>query len=887
MKDRDAELREELKTHLDMAVADRIARGESPPEARTAARRELGNHAQIQEATRDVWGGRWLEHFAQDVRYALRVFRRNPAFAVVAILSLTLGIGANTALFEVVNAVRLRLLPVAEPDDLLEVRLATMEGARGNFQSWHPAVTQPVWRAVQERQQAFNLFAWSRGAFNLAESGEVRPADGLWVSGEFFNVLGLRPAQGRLLTPADDRPGCAPRAVLGHAFWQRAYGGDPSVVGRTLTLRTRPVEIVGVAPAGFHGLEVGRTFDVALPICAEAVLSLDGKGRTQAGTTWWLMMFGRLKPGWTLERATAHLAAISPEIFRTTLPAGYPAVSVNGYLAMSLLAVPGGQGLSRLREAYESPLWLLLGIAGLVLVIACANLANLLLARASAREREISVRLGLGASRGRIIRQLLTESLLLVTIGTFCAVLLAGVMGHWLVAALQTSDTRVTLPLTVDWRVLGFAGLLAVATCLLFGLAPAIRGTRVSASSVLRVSARGMSAGRESVSLRRSLVVLQIALSVALLFGSLLFARTLRNVLTVDPGFRSEGLLAAYVDSTRLRLAPELRASHTERVMERLRAIPGVQGAATVAVVPISGNAGGNDVWPEHDRSAKFNTLVNFVGAGYFSTLGVPVVAGRDFDARDRPDSVPVVVVNEMFAAKLGGAAAAVGQRITRESTPGNPEESYEIVGVVENSAYLALKEEPSPTMYYAGSQDAASLAVQLMIRSSLPATATTAAITATLTDIDPRITVSYTIVPAMIHDTLTQERLLAALSGGFGFLAAALTMVGLYGLIAYSVTRRSTEIGVRVALGASRASILRLVLRETGVLLVLGVALGAAVAMVGGRAAASLLFRVHPYDPVTLIASIVILSAVALAASYVPARRAARIEPVAALRVE
>jgi len=887
MKKRDAELRDELKSHLDMAIADRIARGESQEEAAAAARRQFGNLSQIQEATRDVWGRRWLSHLAQDVRYAIRTFRRNPGFALIAILSLTLGIGANTALFEVVDAVRLRPLAIADPDHLIEVRLASMDGARGNFQTWHESVTQPIWRELQARQQAFTLFAWSRAIFNLAESGEARPADGLWVSGEFFNVLGLRPARGRLLSPEDDRPGCAPRAVLGYGFWQRNYGGDSSIVGRTINLRNRPIEIVGVVPQDFHGLEVGRTFDVALPLCAEAVLSLDGKGRSEAGTTWWLMTFGRLKPGWTLDRAIAHLATISPEIFRTSLPAGYPAISVEKYLAMKFTAEPGGQGLSQLREAYATPLWLLLGIAGLVLVIACANLANLLLARATAREREISVRLGLGASRGRVIRQLLTESLLLVTIGTICAVLLAGAMGPWLVAALETSDRTITLPLIVDWRVLGFAVLLAVATCLLFGLAPAIRATRVSASSVLRVTTRGASAGRESVALRRGLVVVQIALSVALLFGSLLFTRTLRNVLSVDPGFRAEGLLVAGIDSARMRLDAGRLAAHQDLIIERLRAIPGVEGAATVAVVPISGSSGGNDVWPEANTSARFNTYVNFVGAGYFRMLGIPLVAGRDFDGRDKPDSAPVVIVNEAFAAKLGGTSAAVGQRITREQTPRNPAKTYEVVGVVKNSAYLALKDDPYPTMNYAGTQDEAFPDMQLMIRSSLPPTATTSAITAALANIDSRISVDYTIVPTMIRDTLVQERVLAALSAGFGALAAVLTMVGLYGLVAYSVTRRSTEIGVRIALGARAGDILRLILRETALLLAIGAGVGVGLALAGGQTASSLLFQVRPYDPFTLLASIALLGGVAFGASYLPARRATRIEPVVALRTD
>jgi predicted permease len=887
MKKRDAELREELKTHLDMAIADRIERGESPKQAASAARRQFGNLSQIQEATRDVWGRRWLEHLNQDARYAMRVFRRNPAFAVVAILSLTLGIGANTALFEVVDAVRLRPLPIADPATLLEVRLASFDGARGNFQTWHESMTQPIWRELQARQQAFQLFAWSRATLNLAEGGEARPADGLWVSGEFFNVLGLTPAQGRLLSPEDDRPGCAPRAVLSYGFWQRAYGGDGSVVGRTITLRNRPIEIVGVVPSAFHGLEVGRSFDVALPLCAEAVLSLNGKGRSEAGTTWWLMAFGRLKPGWTLDRATAHLAAISPEIFRTTLPAQYPAISVQKYLAMKFIAEPGGQGLSQLREAYETPLWLLLGIAGLVLVIACANLANLLLARATAREREISVRLGLGASRGRVIRQLLTESLLLVTIGTIGAVLLAGAMGRWLVAALETSDRAVTLPLIVDWRVLGFATLLAVATCLLFGLAPAIRATRISASTVLRVTTRGASAGKESVALRRGLVVVQIALSLALLFGSLLFTRTLRNVLSVDPGFRSEGLLVADIDSARMRLQPELLDAHQNLILERVRGISGVQGAATVAVVPISGNSGGNDVWPEGNSNAKFNTFVNFVGTGYFRMLGIQLLAGRDVDTRDTHDSTPVVVVNEAFAAHLGGTIAAVGQRITREQTPRNPAKSYEVVGVVKNSAYRALKDDPYPTMYYASSQDQTFPDTNLIVRSSLPPAATTSAITAALANIDPRISVNYTIVPTMIRDTLVQERLLAGLSAGFGVLAAVLTMVGLYGLVAYSVTRRSTEIGVRMALGARAGDILRLVLRETALLLAIGVGVGAGLAIAGGQTASSLLFRVRPYDPITLLASIALLAIVAFAASYLPARRATRIEPVVALRTD
>jgi putative ABC transport system permease protein len=888
MKDRDAELREELETHLKMAAADRVARGQDPHDAAASARRELGNLSQIQEATRDVWARRWLEHTAQDLRYALRTFRRNPGFALVAILSLMLGIGANTALFEVVDAVRLRALPVADPASLVEVRIADMDGARGNIQTWHPAVTQPIWREIQARRDAFSgLFAWSRHSFNLAEGGEAHLSDGLWVSGEFFGTLGVRPAAGRLLSREDDAPGCAPRAVLGNRFWHRAYGGDPSVIGRTILLDSRRAEIIGVAPPGFYGLEVGRAFDVALPLCAEPAFSDDGKGRADAGTTWWLSIFGRLQPSWSADRANAQLAAMSPAIFRASIPLTYPVVSVPKYLNFRLGAYAGGSGLSQLREAYESPLWLLLGIAGLVLIIACANLANLLLARATAREREIGVRLGLGASRARLIRQLLTESLLLVVIGAVCAVFLAGMLGRGLVAALETTDNPITLPLGLDWSVVGFACLLALATCLLFGLAPAIRGTRVAAGRVMRGSARGATAGRESLGLRRGLVVVQIALSLALLFGSLLFARTLHNVLGVNPGFRADGLIAAELNLTALQIPADRRRSVHQNMIDRIRAVPGVQSAATVAVVPISGDSGSNDVWPESDRARSFNTLVNFVGSGFFQTLEVPMLAGRDVDDRDTPASVPVAIVNETFAAKLSGSAGAVGRRFTRDATPSSPETTFEIVGVVRNSNYQTLKEDPYPVAYYADTQGRDSRYVRMVVRTSVPPASATAAMTAALANVDPRIKVTYAVLPTRIHDTLVQERLLAALSGAFGGLAALLTVVGLYGLISYTVTRRTGEIGIRMALGATALDITGLLLRETGLLLGVGTLCGIALALAGGRTAATLLFGVKPYDPAMLTGAVGLLVVIALAASFAPARRATRIEPVAALRAD
>ena len=887
MRNKDADLNEELRAHLKMATEDRIARGAAPDAAAAAAKRELGNPSQIHEATLDVWGGRWLRQLAQDIRYALRTFRRSPGFAFVAILSLALGIGANTALFEVVNAVRLRPLPVADPSGLFEVRIADMEGVRGAVQTGHASVTQPIWREIHARQKAFDgLFAWNATSFNLAERGEARLASGLWVTGDFFGTLGIRPAAGRLLAPDDDRPGCVARAVLGYGFWRRNYGGDPTVIGRPLILNNRPAEIVGVAPQGFHGLQVGRSFDVVLPLCAEPAFSADGEGRANAGTTWWLSLFGRLKPGWTLDAAVAHLAALSPEIFRASLPAGYPPNSVQRYLDLKLSAEPGGTGLSDLRESYGDPLWLLLSIAGVVLVIACANLANLLLARASAREREIAVRLGLGASRARLVRQLLTESLVLVVLGTAGALLLAGMLGQWLVSALETAQRPITLSLDVDWSVLGFALALAVVTCLLFGLTPALRATRATDGSIMRGGSRH-TGSRDSFAIRRALVVVQLALSVTLLFGSLLFARTLSNVLGIDPGFRPDGLFVARVDFSALGGTDERQAAIQRDTIERIRAVPGIQAAATVIVVPFGDSSGSNTMWPEHDPAHQFDSNINIAGAGFFATLGVPIVAGRDFDDRDNPGAPAVAIVNELFAEKLGGVAAAVGQRFTRERTPRQPEKTYEIVGVVRNSTYLMLKDEPGPVAYYADSQGTPGTDAQLIVRSSLPSNAATAAVTAALANADPRIKVRYMVLRTMMSDTLVQDRLLASLSGGFGGLAALLTVIGLYGLVSYTVTRRTGEIGVRMALGARARDIGLLLVRETGVLVAVGVTCGTVLALVGGRAASALLFGVKPYDLLTLTAAIGVLLIIAAAAIFLPARRATRIEPVVALRVE
>src|ERR1044072_7459365 len=508
----ESELKEEIDAYVEMLVEEKVKQGLPPAEARRAALIEAGGVEQVKESVREVRTGQTLGTIWQDLRYGMRMLLKYPSFTCVAVLTLALGIGANTAIFQLIDAVRLRTLPVKAPQELAEVRMADMKGARGGI-GRSPSVTNPIWEQIREHQQAFSgIFAWGADSVNLAPGGEVRSARMLYVSGDFFHTLGVRPARGRLFTTTDDQRGCGePGLVISHELWQREYGGEASVIGRKLTLGDHPFEIIGVTPAGFFGMEVGRSFDLALPICA--VARVRGNNNFLSGIMWWLTVTGRLKPGWSLEQANAEMRAISPGLFEASLPANYAPDSVKDYLGSELVAVPAGAGASRLREKYEQPLWLLLAIAGLVLLIACANLANLLLARASVREREIAVRQALGASRGRLVRQLLVESLLLAAVGAACGAWLAQALSRFLVAFLSTSADPVFLELTLDWRVFGFAAGLAVLTCLLFGLAPALRAPRMERGALMKSGGRGLTASRERFSLRRALVVAQVALS--------------------------------------------------------------------------------------------------------------------------------------------------------------------------------------------------------------------------------------------------------------------------------------------------------------------------------------------------------------------------------------
>ena len=883
----DDERAREIDAHLAHEIDQNIARGMDAREARAAAHRKFGNPTRVREEIYDMNSLQLFDSIWQDLRYGVRLLRRNPTFAVVAIATLALGTGANTAIFELVNAVRLRTLPVVDAQQLVEVRIDTHDkGLTGRFMSQRPFFTEPLLRRVSETQQVFSsMFAYASISLDLATGGESRPVQGIWVTGDFFPTLGVSARVGRVLTPGDDRPGCgAPGAVLSDAFWRRHFGADPSAIGRTLSLNGHPFEVIGVTPPSFFGVEVGRGFDVAIPLCAEPIVRGEqtGIGKTDV---WFLDVLGRLKPGVTAEQASAQLATLSKPVFSATLPGQFMPQDQADYLAYTLVTRAAGTGVSSLRANYATPLWALLGATAVVLLIACANLANLLLARATAREREIAVRLAMGASRRRVIRQMIAESLLIAGAGALGGLFVASWFSRMLVASLNTQSTQVFIDLAMDARVFAFTVAVAAAAALFFGLAPALRSTRLSLAATMKSGGRGTTDGRERFGLRRALVVAQVALSLMLVTGALLLGRTYHNIVATDPGFRQDGVVIASLDLRRTGAAPEARPTLTHRIEDALAAIPGVDGVAETFIVPVSGS-GWNNRAVVDGKTMPGNVNMNMISEHYFSVLATPVLRGRIFDARiDTPESEPSAVVNEAFAAKFLGGREPVGRTFQIESRDANPP-TYRVVGVVANTKYGDLREAFEPIAYFARSQQKdAGPFTTFLLHATLPPSRVTEAATAAITGVNPAILVQYQTLPDQIADTLVSERLMAALSFCFGVLAMAIATIGLYGVMSFMVARRRSEIGIRLALGAERSRVVAMIVREALVLLSVGAVIGVALSMASGRAVAALLYGLTPSDPATITTAVGGLALVSLLASWLPARRASRVPPTVALR--
>ena len=816
----------------------------------------------------------------QDLRDALRALRATPLVSLVAVVSLGLGIGANTAMFSIVDRLLLRSLPVPEAD-----RLALIEDADGPT-SW----TNPIWEQIRDRDLFAGAFAWTATRFNLAEAGQAEYVDGIWASGRFFDVLGVPAALGRTFGPADDRRGGGPEgavAVISYPYWQSRFGGAAAVLGRTLTLNRIAFTIVGVTPPGFFGPEVGRRFDVVIPLGAEPLIRGEGSALDRR-STWWLKVMVRLRTDQTAGAAQAALRAVQPQIREATLPEQWRPQDLDQYLRDPLVVRPAAAGTSFLRDRYQRPLTTIMVVVGLVLLIACGNIANLLLARAAARRHEMSLRQALGASRWRLARQLLAESVVLSTAGAALGTLLAMWGSRMLVRALSTSNRAVVLELGFDWRLLAFTAAIAVGTALLFGTAPALRAAGAEPIEALKDQGRG-SAGDGRGRLAGGLVVAQVALSLVLVIGAGLFVGTFARLSHVDLGFEERGVLVANVGAERSRIPAGRRVALFERVKERVEALPGVEHAALSAVTPISGTtwnerievAGGIEL-PESERVA----YMNVVSPGWFATMETPLLAGRDLGPGDRAGAPRVVAVNQAFVKKFLGDADPLGHTIRRDFRPGAEPRVMEIVGVVEDAVYNSVRDEVPPTMYVAMAQEEMGPYFALSVRARTGSPALLAGpITGALAAVDPDFNVSYRVLSDQIGESLNQERVVALLSAFFGGLALLLAGLGLYGVTAYSVTRRRAEIGIRMALGAAPGRVLGFVLRRVALQVGLGVVIGALMSWWLSRFVASLLFGLDARDPLTIGLAVLVLGGVGALAGLVPARRAARIDPAAVLK--
>ena len=822
----------------------------------------------------------------QDLRYAVRVLRKHRTFSLVAILTLALGTGANAAIFQLVNAIRLRSLPVERPDELVSIGINTHGKDRiGRAMGRRPFFSEPLWQSLRREQHAFSeLFAWGTTDWNIATDGEYRPVRGLYVSGNYFNGLGVGAHIGRVLTDADDQRGCgAPGAVLTHGFWQTHYGSNPAVLGQRITLSGHPFEIIGVTPSQFFGTEVGRSFDVAVPLCAEPMIrgGMSGVGQTDVS---FLDMMGRLKPGWTPERADAHLASLSPGIFASTVSPRYAPEVARDYAQFTFTAKAAGTGVSGVRARYQTQLWILFAVTGLVLLITCANLANLLLARATARQREIAVRLAIGAGRGRIVRQMLSESVLLAVVGAAGGMLLAQWLSQSLVAFLSTGSSRLFVDLALDWRVFAFIASLAAVTCVLFGLSPALQATGTNPGVTMQSGSRSTTDSRQRFTARRALVVVQVALSLVLVIGAVLFGRSLRNLVAVDPGFRQAGILVVDVDTRKSPMDDAARAATYAQVMERIRAVPGVDYAAESFIVPMSGSGWNERVLVGGEKKPGV-VNVNRVGADYFKAMGTPLMAGRVFGPDDRLGARPAAIVNESFARKYLGDNP-LGQTFQFDTPGAEAQLAYHVIGLVKDTKYLDLREDFTPIAYLSTAQGTeVSPFLDLVLRSDLAAASLTPSVTRAVREVLPGATVAYDSIETYVRDSLVTERLMATLSGFFGALAMLIASVGLYGVMSYLVNRRKVEIGIRMALGADPRMVIGMMLRESAILLVWGVVIGAVLAAFATRWATTLLYELTPWDPASFALGVVGLGLVSLLAAWLPARRAARLAPTIALQ--
>jgi predicted permease len=894
-KSREQDLEREIRADLALEEQEQRAAGVPPDEARYAARRAFGNVTLVKEVTREMWGWTSLERLSQDLRYALRMMKGSPGFTLVAVLSLALGIGGNTAIFSLMNAVMLRSLPVQEPDRLVLFGAGQWGGIAGSLpdHSWQ-LFSYSFYRQVQRENHVFSgltammsLGNDTRAVVEGAKASE--PVSTRLVSGTYFSVLGVNAIAGRTFTDAEDQtPGADPVTVMSYSWWQRRFGRDPAVVGKTMTIGSTVYKIIGVAAPEFFGTSVGESPDLWIPLAMNAQLppAWGGEKARTDPSFQCLYILARLKTGVSVTQASAQVNLLFKQYLHAWVGASPSAKDLNDIQHATIELTPGAQGLSQIRNQFSTSLGLLMVAVGLVLLIACANIANLLLARAASRQREIAVRLSIGANRLRLIRQMLTESILLSMLGGVAGVAFAGWASGFLVWMVSTGAERLPLQVAPDARVLAFTTVLAVATGILFGLAPAFRATRVELSSSLK-EGRGSISTRSRNVLAKALIVSQVALSAMLLIAAGLFVRSLVNLRSVNTGFNAQNVLVVGVDTASLGYKdddPRLIGVYRQ-VEERVRQMPGIQSASFSFFTFDPG------AWTEpafvqgSTRPANQKEIhQNIVGSDFFGAMGLPVILGRGFSVDDTATSPKVAVINETMARDYFPGGSPVGHRFGLSLEHSG---DFEVVGVVRDAKYENLREDPTPMVFYTYPQHVGFLG-QLTVRYAGDPRDIVPEIRRAFAEVNGNLPITeFRTLAKHVDDTLVGDKLLARLSSFFGLLALALASIGIYGVLSYAVARRTSEVGLRMALGAPRSNVLWLVMRDVLALMAIGLAIGGLAAVLLERLATGLFFGLAKIDPVSIAAAIGILILVAGIAAYLPARRASLVDPTTALRYE
>ncbi|HVO98705.1 MAG TPA: ABC transporter permease [Bryobacteraceae bacterium] len=835
-----------------------------------------------------------MGHILNDLRYALRTFRKSPVFVTVAVFSLALGIGANTAIFTLIDQVLLRLLPVKDPRQLV---LLWGRGQHYGSNNGANKISYPMYEDFRDKNQVFSgMFCRDDMTFSLNFDGKTELISGELVSGTYFPVLGVHAAIGRVFDPSDDRSdGGAPYAVLSYRYWISRFAGDPRVIGRKLVLNGYPFTVVGVSQAGFDGTDPTQSPQIRVPVMMKLQVDQIGFYDLRNRRNRWVNAYGRMKPGITVEQAKAGLQPLMHQMLEMEVQekdfAHAAEETKQAFLRMWIDLLPAANGRSGLRKQVSSPLLVLMAIVALVLLIACANVANLLIARATARQKEIAVRLAMGASRGQIVSQLMVESLLLSLTGGAAGLLLAVWIDRTLLSFMPPGPTNtLTISATPDWRIMLFALGTSLLTGIIFGLVPAVQATRPDLAPTLKDQV-GAVTSTASIGLRKALVVAQVMLSLLLLVGAGLFIRSLQNLKNLDPGFTTKNLLTFAIDPPLNGYKPERSREIFRQLYENLNGLAGVESAAFAIMPVMEGNEWDSSVSIDTYKAKPNEDLdphMNFVSPGYFKTMGVPILQGRDFRPSDAGKDAPkVCIINEKFARKYFPEGRALGHRMGMGGDPGTKTD-IEVVGIFRDMKYEGMKDDVPIEMVRPYEQMEFTLGMSVYLRTARDPEQTFAAARRTVQQVDATLpVVDMKTLEKQVDNSLVTERLVASLSSAFGMLATLLASIGLYGVMAYTVARRTREIGIRMALGAATGNVVWLVMKEVLVLVGIGIGLGLAASWGLTRFVKAQLYGIAPNDLMTIVLATIGIAFVAIAAGYVPAMRATRVDPIQALRFE